>query len=175
MVATNGDRVELTVVAGGTAPLTYQWRFQATNELPGATAATLVLDPVRAADAGSYAVVIGNAVATVTSRSAQVTVLLPPEIVSAPADTAATNGGPAHFEVTAAGTAPLTYQWVFQATNELPGATAATLDLAAVTPAAAGAYQVRVANPVATLTSAPASLTVLLLSLIHISEPTRPY
>ncbi|MCX6929071.1 MAG: immunoglobulin domain-containing protein, partial [Verrucomicrobia bacterium] len=60
-----GVNVTFTVVATGTAPLSYQWRLNGTN-LPGATSATLTLNSVTAANAGSYSVRVRNSAGSVT-------------------------------------------------------------------------------------------------------------
>src|SRR5204863_6946333 len=53
-VAANGSAT-FTVVATGTAPLTYQWRFNTTN-INGATSSSLTLTNVQLANSGSYSV-----------------------------------------------------------------------------------------------------------------------
>jgi hypothetical protein len=70
---TVGASVTFTVVASGTPPLSYQWRF---NRVPiaGATGPTLVLNAVQASDAGSYTVVVSNAHGNATSQPAILTV-----------------------------------------------------------------------------------------------------
>jgi hypothetical protein len=64
------------------------------------------------------------------------------------------------FQVAAAGTAPLAYQWSFNGTN-LAGATAGTLLLTNVQPAQAGSYAVVITNVAGSVTSSAASLAVL--------------
>lgn len=68
-----GGTVTLGVVAGGTAPLSYQWQ-RADTALPGATNPVLSLVSVQAADAGDYSVVVNNAAGSVTSQVATLTV-----------------------------------------------------------------------------------------------------
>lgn len=68
-----GADVTFTVVATGSAPLTYQWRKDGEN-IPGATAATLSLDDVTIAAAGDYDVVVSNAAGSATSTIATLTV-----------------------------------------------------------------------------------------------------
>lgn len=68
-----GTNVSLSVVAGGTPTLGYQWRFNGTN-LPGATAATLSRNTITPAQAGNYTVVVTNASGSVTSAVATLTV-----------------------------------------------------------------------------------------------------
>jgi hypothetical protein len=68
-----GANVSFSVTAGGTPPLSYQWRLEG-NALGGATNSALNLDNVQATDAGNYSVVVSNASGTVTSSNALLTV-----------------------------------------------------------------------------------------------------
>ena len=68
-----GASTTLTVVANGTAPLTYQWSKNGAP-LAGATSATLALSSVTLASAGNYSVVITNAAGSSTSAETYVTV-----------------------------------------------------------------------------------------------------
>jgi hypothetical protein len=61
------------VSATGTAPLTYQWRFNGTS-LPGANLSTLVLTDLGFGDAGDYSVVVSNAAGFVISSNATLTI-----------------------------------------------------------------------------------------------------
>lgn len=70
---TAGDSVSFTVVATDTPAPTYQWRRNG-DPLPNATAATLTLTNVQAANAGDYDVVVTNSLGLVTSTVAQLTV-----------------------------------------------------------------------------------------------------
>lgn len=64
-----GRTVTFSVVADGTAPLSYQWRL---NNVPinGATNATLLLTNVGFAQAGNYSVVVTNIANSITSTNA---------------------------------------------------------------------------------------------------------
>ena len=88
------------------------------------------------------------------------TVDAPPTVTQQPANQAVVLGANATFQVIAAGTAPLAYQWAFNGTN-LAGATGSTLLLTGVQLAQAGTYAAVVTNVAGSTTSAPASLTVL--------------
>ncbi len=70
---TVGANVTFTVAATGTAPLTYQWQKNTVN-ITGATNDTLTLNAVTAGDAGSYVVVVSNAVGSVPSTAATLTI-----------------------------------------------------------------------------------------------------
>jgi uncharacterized delta-60 repeat protein len=69
-------------------------------------------------------------------------------------------GQTATFTVSAAGTAPLSYQWLFNG-SPIPGATAAVLSLGNAQPIQAGSYAVVVSNSSGSVTSAPARLELL--------------
>ena len=68
-----GSAASLNVVAGGSAPLRYQWRFNGTN-LPGATNSGLAFANVARSHAGSYDVIVTNVAGAATSLVAVVTV-----------------------------------------------------------------------------------------------------
>lgn len=101
-----------------------------------------------------------NAYGASTSQVAVLTVQLPPTILAGPESRTVSEGASAAFSVTAAGTLPLSYQWL-KAGQVLPGATQASLNLGPVHPADAGAYSVIVSNGAGTVTSRMAFLTVL--------------
>ncbi len=157
-----GGSVTFSVVATGTAPLGYQWQKDGTN-LPGATAASLVLSSVTTADAGVYTVVVTNSAGSVTSTNATLVVngnsAVAPSITTQPASQTVSAGANVTFAVVATGTAPLEYQWQKNGAD-IPGATSAALTLTAVTAAAAGNYRVVVSNGAGSVTSATATLTV---------------
>src|SRR2546426_198727 len=64
-----GASVTNRVSASGTAPITYQWRFNAAD-LTGATNTSLVLTNVQTAKAGGYDVVAADMFGSATSRVA---------------------------------------------------------------------------------------------------------
>ncbi len=71
-----GSAVTFTVTAGGTAPLSYQWRLGGAN-LAGATGSALVLVNVQVTNAGNYSVDVTNASGSITSSNALLTVISP--------------------------------------------------------------------------------------------------
>lgn len=81
-----------------------------------------------------------------------------PKITTAPVMQVAGEGRSARFSVTASGST-LNYQW-YRNGEAVAGATGATLNLAAVTAADAGAYSVKVSNPAGTVVSNPVDLAV---------------
>lgn len=72
---TEGQPVTFSVVASGTAPLSYQWR-KGGKDIIGATQSSLTIAHVAPADAGSYTVVVGNSSGpAIESTAAQLTVI----------------------------------------------------------------------------------------------------
>jgi len=160
---TAGQTASFAVVAGGTAPLTYQWQKNGAN-LAGATAANYTTPATATSDSGStFAVVVTNTAGTVTSAAATLTVTAAaaaPTITTQPANQTVTAGQTATFAVVAAGTAPLSYQWQKNGAN-ITGATSASYTTPATTTADSGStFRVVVTNTAGTVTSAAATLTV---------------
>ncbi len=170
-----GLTVTFTVGAGGSAPLTYQWRCNGTNlvnggNVSGATSATLELDNVQPPQTGIYTVVVSNAVGSVTSADALLTVATAPAIVTQPASQTVGAGSTVTFNVGASG-APLFYQWRLNGANladggSVSGATTSALTLSNVQSAQAGSYSVVVSNAQGRVTSSNALLTVFSVSTL---------
>ena len=157
-MVTAGQDISFMVVANGTAPFGYQWTFNSTN-LVGATNATLSLNNVDTNNAGTYAAVVTNVAGTITSSNVTLTVNVPPSIATQPLSQTVTAGSNVVFSVVPSGTAPFSYQWIFNSTN-LPGATNATLLLTGVQTNNAGIYAAVVTNVAGTITSSNVTLTV---------------
>lgn len=153
-----GSNVTFTVVASGTPPLSYQWLHNGTN-LPGATIATLQIVNAQPANEGTYLVTVSNPVTSIQSSPATLTLLFPPAISLQPLNQTVLVGDSVSFNVTATGTAPLSFQWRFNGTN-IPSTTGSTLSLQNVQTTNAGAYSVLVTNIVGTQLSSNANLTV---------------
>ena len=81
-----GSSPSFSVIAGGAAPIAYQWRWNATNNLLNATNSFLTLTNARVSQAGDYSVVINNNAGSVTSSPAKLVVTIPPSpLVLSPA------------------------------------------------------------------------------------------
>jgi hypothetical protein len=85
---------------------------------------------------------------------------LPPLIVIPPTDQRAAPGQTIAFQVKAAGSPPLSYQWLKNGEN-LVDANSSVLTLPSVPPEAAGAYRVIVTNASGSATSSPGTLTIV--------------
>jgi hypothetical protein len=155
-----GANVTFSVTATGVAPLAYHWRFNAGN-IAGATASSYTANNVQTTNAGSYSVVVTNAMGSVTSAAALLALNVPPTITNQPQSQTVVVGQSVTFSVGAAGTAPLAYQWRFNA-GKISGATASSYTTNNVQTTSAGSYSVVVTNAYGSTNSANAVLTVLL-------------
>ncbi len=94
LTVADGAAAAFTVTASGTPPLTFTWSRNGTDlvdgpGVAGSRTATLSLTGVHAAQAGTYRVQVGNAVALVASNDAVLTVTPPPNTLTAALDSPA--------------------------------------------------------------------------------------
>ena len=158
-----GSNATFSVVATGLGPQSYQWYKDDSAlidgaKVAGAQAATLVLTTLDFIDAGSYRVVVSNALGSVKS-AASLEVISPPWIVQSPTGMALRAGMGFTLRVTAQGTPPLAYQWRFNG-ESLPGATASSVTLSNLQPAQSGVYGVVVSNRYGQVESSGAQLSI---------------
>lgn len=155
-----GAPAAFTIAAEGTAPLTYQW-FRDGTIVEGATLPGLSISNAQAIHEGAYVCVVSNEVGVAQSDAATLTVIVAPAIVSQPLDATNYAGSDVMFSVIASGTAPLQYQWYFNDTNLMGGATTADLVLTNAQTSDAGLYHVVVTNLAGATTSSPARLVII--------------
>ncbi|HVM59945.1 MAG TPA: glycosyl hydrolase family 28 protein [Verrucomicrobiae bacterium] len=157
----SGSTVTFTVVPNGTLPLFYQWYFNTNTPLANATNFTYTISSVDPTNVGGYSVIVSNAYGVATSTVAQLSVAVNgPTITNQPQDMTVIPGQTATFSVGASGSLPLLYQWYYNTNSIIPNATASTLTLTNVQPGDAGVYSVVVSNPIDSVTSSYANLTV---------------
>ena len=160
---TVGQSATFSVVASGTAPLTYQWKRNGSN-ISGATAASYNTPATVIGDNGAtFTVVVSNSAGSATSTSATLSVnaaVTAPAITTQPSNVSVTVGQTATFSVVASGTATLTYQWKRNGTT-ISGATAASYTTPATVIGDNGAtFTVVVSNSAGSATANAATLTV---------------
>ncbi len=160
---TAGQTATFSVAAAGTAPLSYQWMKGGTT-ISGATSSSYTTPPTTSADNNSqFTVVVSNTVGNVTSNVATLTVsaaAVAPSISTQPASQTVTAGQTATFSVVAAGTAPLSYQWMKGGTTIL-GATSTSYTTPPTTSADNNSqFIVMVSDIAGSVTSNAATLTV---------------
>ncbi len=153
------DTLSLTVDAGGTPSLGYQWRKNGTP-IAGATTSAYSIPALAVGDSGNYDAVVTNAYGQATSAQASiaVTALTPPSITTQPVGRTVYPGGFVSMNVVATGGA-LNYQWSKNGTP-IAGATVSSYTIANALVTDAGSYVVVVTNKVGTATSAAAVVGV---------------
>jgi hypothetical protein len=141
------------------APQSFQWRFNGTNILAGATNRTLDIYNVQQANLGWYNVVVSNALGRATSSLALLDIQM--VITNPPTDQVVTQGNPVSFSAGVAGGAqPLGFQWRLNGVS-ISGATSSTYTIpnADYSNAAYAGYSVLVTDA---LTQAVATASVTL-------------
>jgi hypothetical protein len=169
-----GTAAVFSAVALGTLPLSYQWFWNGTNGLSdggkvsGARSATLTISNTLSGDAGSYTVVVTNALGSATSAPPAMLIVIDPIITNPPASRTNNAGTTAMFSTGVLGTLPLSYEWFWNGTNGLSdggnvsGARSANLEISNALGGDAGSYTVVVTNGLGGVISAPpAMLTVI--------------
>ncbi len=157
-----GQSVSFMADVLGSGPLSYQW-LKNGDPVNGATNATLTIPVVLTNDIGNYSLRISNAISTNTTRAAMLSVSSTPVVFTnpaLPADQVVVEGRSFTFNVAAAGSAPLQYQW-FHGATAVPDATNASLAIASASLTDGGNYHVTVTNPAGSTNSRTAVLTVL--------------
>ena len=157
---TVGSTASFSVVAAGTAPLSYQWS-KSGAAISGATSSSYTTPATVSTDNGStFAVKVANAAGSQTSNTATLTVNIPPVITTQPQSQTVTAGSTATFKVVASGTAPLSYRWSKNG-RIISGATNPSYTTPATVSGDNGAkFTVRVTNVAGSQTSNAATLKV---------------
>ena len=140
-----GQTAQLTVVATGDAPLSYQWYDLFLAPVSGATSATLSITNAQESDEGLYFCRVTNPLGSVDSSFAMITVDQGPSISDQPDSQTINEGDNVTFTVVANGTPTLTYQWRKNGSN-IGGATGTSYTINNATPADDGNYSVVVSN-----------------------------
>ena len=166
-----GGTVSFISAAISSNAVSYQWQFNGTN-ISGATAATLTLTNVQAAQQGIYAVVVNDSIASQTSSNASFYLVTPPVFTSQSSPTNFVKIYGKYVSLSAVVTAPfqtngfpLAYQWKLNGTN-LAGVTSVNYSFF-VNDTNVGAYSLVVTNYAG---SASVSWQVSLTNAIDVTQ-----
>lgn len=81
--AAQGANATFTVGADGTAPLSYQWRFNLAD-ISGATSSSYTRSNVQPAHVGNYSVIVSNSAGFTTSTNAALSLIIPQPTLTTP-------------------------------------------------------------------------------------------
>ncbi len=179
-----GETATFTAGAAGGLPLDFQWQSNGVNltdgtrvsgsqttlseggNIYGSGVSTLTISVVALADGATYSLLASNAAGVAISSNAVLTISpSAPVILSQPASQEVFVGARAQLAATAAGTAPLTYQWEQNGAKltdggGIVGSHTPTLEINGASSDSIGTYTVVVSNAISTATSTGAVLTV---------------
>ena len=139
------------------------------RSISGASESNYSVSAATSSDAGSYHVTVTNTAGTVTSATASVTVVAPPEIQTQPTGGAVAVGGDLSLSVEAVGSGTVTYQWR-QNGVVLEGQTQTALNLTGLKLSDEGSYSVEVSNE-AGITNSEAVDVLVLTPLTLTQQP----
>jgi len=170
-LAPSETSVTFAVTADGTAPITYQW-LKNGEKITGATSANYTVSSVTTDDTGGYQVLISNPAGDQISQTASLRVAQPVSIVTQPVSGQVRQGQPYGLAVVASGTKPLTYQW-YKDGSLVDGANSSAFQIDDAAVVNAGVYTVVVGNEVGDVTSAEATVEVLLPPSVGALDPLK--
>jgi alpha-tubulin suppressor-like RCC1 family protein len=153
----HGSDASLFVAVSGAGPLAYQWRIDG-RDIAGATNCILNLHSVSFSEIGRYSVVVSNAFGSIVSPEATLSVI-PLRIAAQPQGTSTFRGDDVTLAILMDAQGPLVYQWRRNG-EDLPGETQSVLTLSNVQPRQSGSYTVTVRNPVGSITSVVAAVSI---------------
>jgi hypothetical protein len=153
-----GATVSFSVVASGTAPLSYQW-YDNGAPISGATLNAYSISGVFTSDSGTYNVRVSNGAGTATSSNAVLTVGNSPVLTLQPTSLIVTQGQTASFSASASGDQQMYYFWRKNGTI-ISGATNTAYTITSALPSDAATYTFVASNFVGTAVSTGAVLTV---------------
>jgi Immunoglobulin I-set domain len=154
---------------GGT--LFYQWYTNGVAFTANTSNSALVIDPVTIADdSTNFTVVISNKYGMTTSSPVSLTVIttdVPPQLATnVQTPFSVLYGGTVSNTITVTGTAPLSYQWLYNGVDltdngQITGSLTSSLTISGAQAMNEGSYQVIVTNNYGALTSSVAVLSVV--------------
>lgn len=161
----DGTAVTLSVVATGTAPLTYQWEKNGIL-ISGATASTYQIPSALVGNGGRYYVHVTNPLGTVILAADITVIATPPVFTLQPRNQNVVPGTSATFTAAVSSIEPVSYQWRKNGSDIAYAPNSPTFTIASAQASDIGAYTVVVyystdgLNGFGTVTSSPAALTV---------------
>ncbi|MAE32297.1 MAG: hypothetical protein CMO43_12050, partial [Verrucomicrobiales bacterium] len=153
-----GETATFTVVATGTEPIEYEWRFNS-QVIEGASGPVLTVSNASKANEGSYQVVMKNPAGSAVSEEVKLTVVQPVVILGQPEGATKLLGQAQTLSVVASGSEPLEYQWSKDG-QAIEGANAKELAFDSLATSDAASYSVSISNEAGTVVSDEVAITV---------------
>jgi hypothetical protein len=153
-----GTNMLFTVNANGSAPLNYQW-YVDTGMVAGANANSYSISGIDVSNSGNYYCVVNNSCGSITSTIKTLNVNEAPTLLSQSNSDTLCEGQSMVFNVNAAGTSPISYQW-FKGSSAISGAVNSLYMIASVDTLDAAVYHVVATNVCGNIQSNNISLDV---------------
>jgi N-acetylneuraminic acid mutarotase len=179
---TAGNSVTFTTAATGTPAPKVQWQVSTDGgrtytNISGATSATLTFTTIASENLYKYRAVFTNALGTVTTSTATLTVQFAPIITTNPTNLTVTAGHTATFTAAASANPKATVQWQVSADGgntftNITGATSTTYRFTATAAQNGDEYRAVFTNTLGTTTTTAATLTVDTVPIIT-TQPTN--
>lgn len=182
-VAAYNEASGFVVIVNGTAPFTYQWRFNGSPlsdnaNYSGTQTAVLSIPRAGVAQEGNYTVTITNPHGNATSSAATLEVNDPiaPVITVPPVEQSVVSVASVTLSAAATGSRDLAYQWIFggmevENGGTISGAQTPTLSISSASKGNDGLYSVRVTNDGGSATSPAVRLFVNAPPSITLTSP----
>ena len=168
-----GQNIQLKTIYTGNTPVTAQWRknnvnYQNTIIISNSNINLDILS-VNEDSIGNYSCVISNSFSSVTSRTANLDVNLPPKFILNPIQKIINFGDSYTMSVNATGANPITYQWGKENSGLILNETNKTYTISNASNNSSGMYYCIATNSIASITSIHAEIVVDVPSNIYFS------
>ncbi|MBN86526.1 MAG: hypothetical protein CL885_03285, partial [Dehalococcoidia bacterium] len=164
-----GDQFVLQVAGAGSGPLMYDW-YRDDLLLSSGQNTEYRVNAASTRDNGNYSVVVRNTAGEEQSIGVPVIIYQPVEIIEQPLASRVISGGNTKVIVSASGSGPITYKWLFN-NREMLNSNTTILKLDGVNNVHEGSYQVVISNPAGSIVSNEVRLSVL-QPVVILEEPT---
>jgi len=165
-----GSNATFSATVYGVPPFVFQWYYNGNPAGPatgGTNISYFTVTNVQTNQAGNYSVKVFGQGSAISSNAVLTVLPFPPSIVTQPANQSILLGSNVTFTLSISGTAPYTYQWLFNGAN-IPNATNAAYSLSPVAVSNAGNYSVAVTNAFGGVVSANANLIVVFAPMLSL-------
>lgn len=162
VVTREGEQIDIQVIAEGSGALSYQWQ-KGGSIIPNETSSRLNFNAISLSHEGTYSVTVSNDISSLQSNFANITVneiIEAISIIDQPSSTETIEGNITTFKVSASGDGYIAYQWRKNAVA-INNAYEQSYSILSTSLSDAGTYDVVLTNSEGSITSSPATLSVI--------------